>query len=227
MRRLGVVLIVCGALFSGAWSGAVAASPKPPPRSPFNATIALVPDLQARAKQMVIGARDLPKGWEIDPRWSAGEVAKLGPEWSCNGHTADLSGLVVKGAWSARSQLLNDSGDPSLVTSTAVVLASPEQAQMLFDVGRTYYPKYCEIVRKPQPGGVVVALAELKLPHVAEQQTRFRTAFLTPISADWRDFILLRRGPVLGILEFSRPGKPFPARLENAIINTFAARFHG
>jgi hypothetical protein len=218
--------VLVATLFLGLAEIDGAGASKTPP-SPFTAKVALDPHVQARAKQTVIRPRDLPKGWEVDPTWSDGEIAKKGPAWSCNGHTADLSALVVHGAWSTRTQLVSPSGDPpSFVTSDVVVLASVKQAQALFDVDRTYYPKYCEILRKVQPRGVVVYLSRLHLPRVAEQQAGFLTTFLTSTSLSWEDFVVLRRGRVLGELAFFRPGKAFPTRLENAVIEKFAARLH-
>ena len=194
-------------------------------RSPFSATIALDRHVQTRTKQMVIGPQDMPKGWRVDSSWASAKTATEGPGWSCNGHTADLSSLVVRGAWSAQIRLPDPSGQASFVTSSVFVLATSKQAQTLFNIGRTYYPKYCAIVGKKQGGVVVLSLSRLQLQRVADQRAGFRTVVVS-LTEGWGDLILLRRGQVLGELSFSRPSRAFPAGLEHAVIKKFAARLH-
>jgi hypothetical protein len=139
-----------------------------------------------------------------------------------------LSALVVKGAWSSQSTLPSSSGAaPSRVTSLVFVLATPEQAQTLLNVSRTWYPRYCEILGKQQKGyGVLLSLTRHRVPRVADQQVDFRSVFAVPGQHSWGDFILLRKGSVYGLLEFARPNKTFPDAFEDAIIKKFAARLH-
>jgi hypothetical protein len=193
--------------------------------NPSGAVMALEPDVQAQAKQIVISPRDLPEGWAVDGSWASRKTATTGPEWSCSGHTADLSSLVVHGAWSARDKLHNPSGRDSLITSSVFVLATSHQAQQLFDIGRTYYAKYCAVVGTLQNGWALLSLASLPLPRVAaDQEVLLRTVAVYGSQSGWGDFILLRRGAALGMLGFSNPQKAFPADLETAIIRKFAAR---
>ena len=197
------------------------------PRSPSSAVMALEPDVQARVKQIVISPSDLPRGWAPDASWASQETAATGPGWSCGGHTADLSSLVVHGAWSARNKLRAPSGRESLTTSFVFVLDTPQQAQKLFAISRTYYSRYCAVVGTLHNGWALLSFTRLPLPRVAaDQKIRFQTVLVYGSQSGWGDFVLLRKGSVLGTLLFSNPQKAFPADLEATIIRKFAARLH-
>ena len=190
-------------------------------------TIALRPAIEARAKRTTIEPRDLPGGWLTDRFWKRALVAQQGPVWSCNGHTADLSGLVVRGAWSSE----NDFVDPSglwQVTSMVAFLGTRRQAQVLFQVGASYFPHYCSIVgEKVAPDTVLRSIRSLGVPRVADQEVAFRSLLRKSTGhfrATWADLVLLRRESVYEQLVLSRNTNPFPASLEDVLIRKFAGR---
>jgi hypothetical protein len=188
--------------------------------------IALDPKIQARAKRVTIEPRDLPGLWIKDPSWERALTPKLGPVWSCNGHKADLSTLVTRGAWSSRD-LWADHGGKWEVTSSVLFLGSVRQAELWFSDGSLWYPRYCAVVGTQQGATVVTSMSSLqRLPQVGDSEVGFRTLSTNGIRQGWGDFVILRVGAVCGILEFARASQPFPMALENKIIRKFASRAH-
>lgn len=228
MRRLTVGLLLAGVASATSLSiasGRGNAADERGANNPKSATMAIDPKLQARAKQIVIKPHDLPPDWSLNKSWDSSATATQGPEWSCNGHTPDLSELVVRAAWSVEDVRPDPTGGTWQVSSIVFFLASVQQARALFSVGKTYYPKYCEIVGKAQGNAVLHSLSHLSLPRVADEQAGFRTV-LVGSSQGWGDLILLQRRDVSAILTFGRANKPFPRELENAILKKFASRLH-
>ena len=191
-------------------------------------TIALDARIEARAKHVPIQPQDLPHGWLTDPAWDPALTSKLGPVWKCDGHNADLSTLILRGAWSSRNVFTDRSG-PWEVTSSVIFLGSVQQAALWFRDGAMYYPRYCAVVGSKQGVGVLRSISRLRLPRVADSELGFRTLITTntvPIRRGWGDLVILCRDAVCGVLGFGRPGKPFPTTLENEIIRKFASRAH-
>jgi hypothetical protein len=195
---------------------------------PAKPRIALDPKIQARSKRVTIEPRDLSSDWLTDPAWQRDLVAKVGPSFSCLGHVADFSELVVRAAWSSRNFRPEATGIERL-TSGVVFLARAKQAKIEYNAGAEFYPRYCAIAGVKLPGSEIIeSVHRLKLPHIAEQEIGFRSVVLSDggTRRAWGDIVFFRQGAVYGQITFERPGKPVDAAFEKAILTKFVARLH-
>lgn len=186
----------------------------------------------ARARQITVRLSDLRhqvtlKTWFVNVQWKPGLINRTGPPLiHCQGHYADLSSLTFRGGWATRFDRIVT---PTVwqLTSSAVILATPGQAQHYFVAATTWEARYC-LKNGLTVGGVrLTSVRRVQPPDVADDQAEFRfrqVTLNTPGNAADFVVVFLRRGTVNVQLSFEWVHTPIPNSLINAIARTVAGR---
>lgn len=228
MRRF---LCCCGLLVVGA-----VAFLAPPGREraiaariPHQPKIALDSRAIARAKRITIRFSDLPlispltKAWFPNSRWKPGLVNKVGPALACRSHVADLTSVTFKGGWS--SQFIRRVGNSGIwiLTSSAVVQATPKQARLVFDDTELWTRRYCF------PGAKgVTSVSRVRPPSAAADQEAEiligRVDRSVPDEKVGSVLVLLRCGSVFIGLTLDWRVRPVPDALVKTLAEKIVAR---
>jgi hypothetical protein len=204
----------------------LSAAREPPGTKP--AKIALDAKVVARARQMTVTLQDVPDGWFAYPLAQPGLVNKLGPALACGGHVADFSRLVFRGGWSSRLGFRHGLSRMGLI-SAVTVFSTVDQAAVAFAHSAYWADHYCAHKGMRDGRYVFVSVRRVSLPPLADQRADIRSLRVAKTGTDrqiGQDFILLRRGPVVALLQVLWVHREISRRTEDMIAQRFARRLH-
>ena len=189
--------------------------------------VALDATVEATAKHATIEPADLPAGWRVDAAWKrASAITDQGGIFDCRGHRADLSALVVRGAWSSRNQWVKGNAAQQ-VTTGVTLLATPAQAAAELAVAVRFYPRYCSLAGTSSNGSRTESVDRLRVPKVGAARAGFRSV-LTVRGAPFRrlvgDIVFVRNGRAFVAMLFVRTEKAFDPSLETELLRKVVAR---
>jgi hypothetical protein len=189
--------------------------------------VALDPAVEAKAKRATIEPADLPPGWRVDRAWKrSSAITDQGATFDCHGHRADLSRLVLRGAWSSRTVRVAGN-DVQQVTSAVTFLGTPAQATAEFEIAVRYYPRYCSVAGSTANGSTIDTVDPIRIRRAGAAQAGFRTV-MTVRGAPFRtlvgDIVFVHEGPAVIAVLFVRTGKPFDPGLETALVQKLVHR---
>jgi hypothetical protein len=189
--------------------------------------VVLDPGLEAKAKHATIEPPDLPAGWRADPSWKrASAITDQGATFDCHGHKADLTKLVLQGAWSSRNVRVKGNAVQQ-VTTAVTFLATAAQAAAEFKIAVSYYPRYCSVAGAASNGSTIESVDPIRVRDVTAKQAGFRTVVSVsgaPFHTLVGDIVFVRQGPAIIAVLFLRTGKPFDPALETALVQKLVAR---
>jgi hypothetical protein len=212
--RLLALFVLCVAGTAGA---AVAAGGKEPKK-------AIKPAVQARAKRIAVGLRDLPGfGWKAQPSQSDRSSPR------CSYYRPDQSRLTENGDYTSPDFTRSDG---LYVSSSVDIFVSAKQARQAFAlVVRPELPRCLgeSVVKSGQPGHITLrSVGPLAFPRLGDRSTAYRVVFAVkngnqqvPATID---LVAVNRGAVDVAVFFSSAGQPVPASFERAIAKAVAAR---
>jgi hypothetical protein len=171
---------------------------------------------------------NLPQGWGIDAQLKPGLINRTGPGLlHCQGHVADFSSLTFRGGWNTRFDRVVQPTAAWTLTSAAIVLATPVQAQRYFDFVSKWQPRYCLKSGATVGNERVISVQRIQAPAVADEQAAFRFRYVIsgqPSKIYGGSLLYLRRGTVNITVAFAWDGTPVPTNLANTLAKTIAAR---
>ena len=194
----------------------------------------------AQARRILLGPEDLPSGFVV-VRQPSGEAAGAdGPFERCLG--PDAAALTAAVRAKARSPEYGRSGTGT-VSSSAAVFGDPVAAEKVMTVLRTPSARTCfedlinaRLARNPNlPEDARGTLTPIDAGALGDGSTGFRFEVHLPaedVEEDpteeeipyLADFVFIRRGRALALLEFGSLRRPFPAGDIKSIASHLAAR---
>jgi hypothetical protein len=212
--RLLALFVLCVAGTAGA---AVAAGGKEPKK-------AIKPAVQARAKRIAVGLRDLPGfGWKAQPSQSDRSSPR------CSYYKPDQSSLTENGDYTSPDFTRSDG---LYVSSSVGIFVSAKQAQQSFGlVVRPELPRCLgeSVVRSGAPGHITLRSAgKLAFPRLRDRSQAYRVVFAVKSGNQQVpatiDLVAINKGAVNVAVFFSSAGLPVPASFERKIAGAVAAR---
>jgi hypothetical protein len=212
--RLLALLGLCFAVTAGA---ALAGEAKEPKK-------AIKPAVQARAKRVAVGLKDLPGfGWKAQPSQSDRSSPR------CAYYRPDQSRLTENGDYTSPDFTRSDG---LYVSSSVGIFVSAKQAQQSFAlVVRPELPRCLgeSVVKSGTPGHITLRSAgKLAFPKLGNRSQAYRVVFAVkngnqqvPATID---LVAINKGAVDVAVFFSSAGLPVPASFERKIAQAVAAR---
>jgi hypothetical protein len=212
--RLLALLGLCVAVTTGV---ALAGGAKEPKK-------AIKPAVQARAKRIAVGLKDLPGfGWKAQPSQSDRSSPR------CSYYRPDQSRLTENGDYTSPDFTRSDG---LYVSSTVGIFVSAKQAQQSFAlVVRPELPSCLgeSVVKSGAPGHIALRFAgKLAFPTLGDRSAAYRVVFAVkngnqqvPATID---LVAINKGAVDVAVFFSSAGLPVPASFERKIAGAVAAR---
>lgn len=185
---------------------------------------AIRPAVQARAKHIAIGLRDLPGfGWRASPAQSDRSSPR------CSYYDPDQSKLTESGDYVSPDFTRVDG---LYVSSSVGIFVSAGQAKTAYGlVVRPALPRCLgeQVVRSGVPGHISLhSVAPLAFPHHGDRSAAYRIVFLVrnggrqvPATID---LVAINQGNVDVALFFSSAGQPMAASMERRIAAAVAGR---
>jgi hypothetical protein len=185
---------------------------------------AIKPAVQARAKRIAVGLKDLPGfGWKAQPSQSDRSSPR------CSYYRPDQSRLTENGDYTSPDFTRSDG---LYVSSTVGIFVSGKQAQQSFAlVVRPQLPRCLgeSVVESGTPGHITLRSAgKLPFPKLGDRSAAYRVVFAVkngnqqvPATID---LVAINKGGVDVAVFFSSAGLPVPASFERKIAAAVAAR---
>jgi hypothetical protein len=177
--------------------------------------VALKPDDQAVARQIVLQRADFGVGWALKRLQLGGKPIAAGA--LCPGFRPDLSALTVTGQAASRA-----TNTAKSAVAVALVFRRPEQAQAMAQELQAPFVRHCFQEGKTRNGVRVDSVSHDSL--LGDPRFHVEMTFVTSHRRYFADYVFLTRGRQWVSVVFSSVGLKLPATVEPRAIRALQQR---